>query len=181
MRIKLTNISISSADNKGQLRTRSLTNNNSSKNNTEALCWHGRRVYAQSDSVTWYSTGGEVWQLWLPCSFMQLVCLFTMAKNSACVVARTCGVRLTRRGHVVAVTPVRLAARSTFLEVHLGHAAVHRTNVASTTASPNVVHATRHCNSSRHLLLSRTLHFFRAHFMHITRNTVKLHVAFDNK
>jgi len=38
MHIKSTNISISSADNKGQLRTPSLTNNNSSKNNTEALC-----------------------------------------------------------------------------------------------------------------------------------------------
>jgi len=32
------NIPISSADNKEQLRTPSLTNNNSSKNNTEALC-----------------------------------------------------------------------------------------------------------------------------------------------
>jgi len=29
---------MSPGDNKGQLRTRSLTNNNSSKNNTEALC-----------------------------------------------------------------------------------------------------------------------------------------------
>jgi len=38
MHIKSTNISISSVDNKGQLRTSSLTNNNSSKNNTEALC-----------------------------------------------------------------------------------------------------------------------------------------------
>ena len=38
MHIKSTNISISSADNKGQLRTSSLTNNNSSKSNTEALC-----------------------------------------------------------------------------------------------------------------------------------------------
>jgi len=38
MHIKSTNISISSADNKWQLRTPSLTNNNSSKSNTEALC-----------------------------------------------------------------------------------------------------------------------------------------------
>jgi len=38
MHIKSTKISISSADNKGQLRTASLTNNNSSKSNTEALC-----------------------------------------------------------------------------------------------------------------------------------------------
>jgi len=37
MHAKLTNMSMSSADNKGQLRTRSLTNNNSSRNNTEAL------------------------------------------------------------------------------------------------------------------------------------------------
>ena len=35
--LKSTNISISSADNKGQLRTPSQTNNNSSKSNTEAL------------------------------------------------------------------------------------------------------------------------------------------------
>ena len=38
MHIKSTKISISSADNKGQLRTASLTKNNSSKSNTEALC-----------------------------------------------------------------------------------------------------------------------------------------------
>ena len=38
MHIKSRNISMASADNKGQLRTPSLTNNNSSKNNTEALC-----------------------------------------------------------------------------------------------------------------------------------------------
>ena len=38
MRIKSTNISMSSADSKGQLRTRSLTNSNSSRSNTEALC-----------------------------------------------------------------------------------------------------------------------------------------------
>ena len=38
VRIKSTNISVSSADNKGQLRTRSLTDNNSSESNTEALC-----------------------------------------------------------------------------------------------------------------------------------------------
>jgi len=38
MQIESTNISISSADSKGQLRTPSLTNNNSSKSNTEALC-----------------------------------------------------------------------------------------------------------------------------------------------
>jgi len=37
MHIKSTNISVSSADNKGQPRTRSLRNNNSSKSNTEAL------------------------------------------------------------------------------------------------------------------------------------------------
>jgi len=38
MNIKSTNISISSADKKGQLRTLSLANNNSSSSNTEALC-----------------------------------------------------------------------------------------------------------------------------------------------
>jgi len=38
VRIKSTNISVSSADKKGQLRTRSLTDNNSSRSNTEALC-----------------------------------------------------------------------------------------------------------------------------------------------
>ena len=40
MHIKPRNIAMSSADNKGkgQLRTRSLANNNSSKSNTEALC-----------------------------------------------------------------------------------------------------------------------------------------------
>jgi len=38
MHIKSTNISVSSADNKRQLRTASLTNNNSSESNTEALC-----------------------------------------------------------------------------------------------------------------------------------------------
>jgi len=38
MHIKSTNISISSANNKWQPRTPSLTNNNSSKSNTEALC-----------------------------------------------------------------------------------------------------------------------------------------------
>jgi len=37
MHIKSTNISMSSADNKGQLRTASLTNNNSSKSSTGAL------------------------------------------------------------------------------------------------------------------------------------------------
>jgi len=38
LHINSTNILISSADNKGQLRTPSLTNNNSSKSNIEALC-----------------------------------------------------------------------------------------------------------------------------------------------
>jgi len=38
MHIKSTNISLSSADNKEQLRTPSLTNNNSSKSNIEVLC-----------------------------------------------------------------------------------------------------------------------------------------------
>jgi len=66
MHIKSTNISMSSAANEGQLKTPSLTNNNSSKNNTDiqlkmARIGDAKKAYTQNDS-TGDSTDLIPWQ-----------------------------------------------------------------------------------------------------------------------